>query len=179
MEPSYGCEIAGMMSAECAGVAMIQTDAPINPGNSGGPLADRNGHVIGMNTSIRTEGFLSANVGVGFAIPSDTVLLVAQRLISGEPIGTAFLGILGETPTDGRAGALIIEVQESSPAHKAGLEVGDLIIRVDRRPILNMQALRADIQLRLPGDEVTLEYIRGEKISEAVVRLASLDDEYQ
>ena len=122
---------------------------------------------------------MSANVGVGFAIPSDTVLLVAQRLISGEPIGTAFLGILGDTPTDGRAGALIIEVQESSPAHKAGLEVGDLIIRVDRRPILNMQALRADIQLRLPGDEVTLEYIRGEKISEAVVRLASLDDEYQ
>ncbi|MBH01817.1 MAG: trypsin [Acidimicrobiaceae bacterium] len=179
VEPSYGCEIAGTMSAECAGVAMIQTDAPINPGNSGGPLADRNGHVIGMNTSIRTEGFLSANVGVGFAIPSDTVLLVAQRLISGEPIGTAFLGILGETPTDGRAGALIIEVQESSPAHKAGLEVGDLIVRVDRRPILNMQALRADIQLRLPGDEVTLEYIRGEKISEAVVRLASLDDEYQ
>ncbi len=179
VEPSYGCEIAGTMSAECAGVAMIQTDAPINPGNSGGPLADRNGHVIGMNTSIRTEGFLSANVGVGFAIPSDTVLLVAKRLISGEPIGTAFLGILGETPTDGRAGALIIEVQESSPAYKAGLEVGDLIIRVDRRPILNMQALRADIQLRLPGDEVTLEYIRGEKILEAVVRLASLDDEYQ
>ncbi|MBT68824.1 MAG: trypsin [Acidimicrobiaceae bacterium] len=179
VEPSYGCEIAGTMSAECAGVAMIQTDAPINPGNSGGPLADRNGHVIGMNTSIRTEGFLSANVGVGFAIPSDTVLLVAQRLISGEPIGTAFLGILGETPTDGRAGALIIEVQESSPAYKAGLEVGDLIIRVDRRPILNMQALRADIQLRLPGDEVALEYIRGEKILEAIVRLASLDDEYQ
>ena len=74
---------------------------------------------------------------------------------------------------------MIIEVQESSPAYKAGLEVGDLIIRVDRRPILNMQALRADIQLRLPGDEVNLEYIRGEKILEAVVRLASLDDEYQ
>ena len=179
VEPSYGCEIAGAMSAECAGVAMIQTDAPINPGNSGGPLADRNGHVIGMNTSIRTEGFLSANVGVGFAIPSDTVLLVAERLVSGEPIGTAFLGILGETPTDGRAGALLLEVQESSPAHKAGLKVGDLIVRVDRRPILNMQALRADIQLRLPDDKVILEYIRGEKNAEAIVSLASLDDEYQ
>ena len=179
VEPSYGCEIAGAMSAECAGVAMIQTDAPINPGNSGGPLADRNGHVIGMNTSIRTEGFLSANVGVGFAIPSDTVLLVAERLVSGEPIGTAFLGILGETPTDGRAGALLLEVQESSPAYKAGLEVGDLIVRVDRRPILNMQALRADIQLRLPDEKVILEYIRGEKIAEAIVSLASLDDEYQ
>ena len=179
VEPSYGCEIAGAMSAECAGVAMIQTDAPINPGNSGGPLVDRNGHVIGMNTSIRTEGFLSANVGVGFAIPSDTVLLVAQRLISGEPIGTAFLGILGENPTDGRAGALLLEVTESSPAGRAGLEVGDLIVRVDRRPILNMQALRADIQLRLPDEEVVLEYIRGEEILEAVVQLASLDDEYE
>ena len=179
VEPSYGCEIAGAMSAECAGVAMIQTDAPINPGNSGGPLADRNGHVIGMNTSIRTEGFLSANVGVGFAIPSDTVLLVAERLISGDPIGTAFLGIVGESPTDGRAGALLLEVQESSPAYKAGLEVGDLIVRVDRRPILNMQALRADIQLRLPDEKVILEYIRGEKIAEAIVSLASLDDEYQ
>ena len=179
VETSYGCELAGAMSAECAWVAMIQTDAPINPGNSGGPLADRNGHVIGMNTSIRTEGFLSANVGVGFAIPSDTVLLVAERLVSGEPIGTAFLGILGETPTDGRAGALLLEVQESSPAHKAGLKVGDLIVRVDRRPILNMQALRADIQLRLPDDKVILEYIRGEKIAEAIVSLASLDDEYQ
>ena len=170
VEPSYGCEIAGAMSAECAGVAMIQTDAPINPGNSGGPLADRNGHVIGMNTSIRTEGFLSANVGVGFAIPSDTVLLVAERLVSGEPIGTAFLGILGETPTDGRAGALLLEVQESSPAHKAGLEVGDLIVRVDRRPILNMQALRADIQLRLPDDKVILEYIRGIRESQFLIK---------
>ena len=106
-------------------------------------------------------------------------MLLAQRLISGEPIGTAFLGILGETPTDGRAGALLLEVQEASPAREAGLEVGDLIVRVDRRPILNMQALRADIQLRLPDEKVILEYIRGEKISEAVVTLASLDDEYQ
>ena len=104
---------------------------------------------------------------------------MAQRLISREPIGTAFLGILGETPTDGRAGALLLEVQESSPAYVAGLEVGDLIVRVDRRPILNMQALRADIQLRLPDEEVVLEYIRGEKILETTVRLASLDDEYQ
>ena len=79
VEPSYGCEIAGMMSAECAGVAMIQTDAPINPGNSGGPLADRNGPVIGQHTSKRRDSFLSANVGVGFGRPSATVLLVAPR----------------------------------------------------------------------------------------------------
>ena len=54
-------------------VEMIQTDAPINPGNSGGALADRQGRVVGMNTSIRTDGIVSGNLGVGFAIPSDTI----------------------------------------------------------------------------------------------------------
>ena len=131
--PSYGCQVGGTRSAKCADVAMLQTDAPINPGNSGGPLADRTGRVIGMNTSIRTEGFFTANAGVGFAIPSDTVLLVAARLISGEPVATAFLGISGVTPTDGRAGALITEIVEGSPAQRAGLEKDDLIVRSDGR----------------------------------------------
>ena len=76
---SYGCESG--VGADCAGVAMIQTDAPINPGNSGGPLADRAGRVIGMNTSIRSGGvFAGGNIGLGFALPSDTVVLVARRL---------------------------------------------------------------------------------------------------
>ena len=175
--PSYGCQVGGTRSAKCADVSMIQTDAPINPGNSGGPLADRTGRVIGMNTSIRTEGFLTANTGVGFAIPSDTVLLVADRLISGEPVATAFLGISGVTPTDGRAGALITEVVEGSPAERAGMEKDDLIVRSDGWPIPNMRALRADIQLRLPGAEVELEYLRGDRIGKTVLELASLDEE--
>jgi len=175
--PSYGCQVGGTRSAECADVSMLQTDAPINPGNSGGPLADRTGRVIGMNTSIRTEGFLTANTGVGFAIPSDTVLLVADRLISGEPVATAFLGISGVTPTDGRAGALITEVVEGSPAERAGMEKDDLIVRSDGWPIPNMRALRADIQLRLPGAKVELEYLRGDRIGKTVLELASLDEE--
>ena len=174
---SYGCESG--IGAECAGVAMIQTDAPINPGNSGGPLADRDGRVIGMNTAIQATGFGAVgNIGVGFAIPSDTIVLVARRLILGQPVGTAWLGIVGETPTDGRIGAVVIEVVEGSPAAVAGLLSGDRIFRSDGRTIRDMAALRADIQIRLPGEKVDLEYERDGVIGMATVDLGALDDHF-
>ena len=174
---SYGCQSG--VGAECAGVAMIQTDAPINPGNSGGPLADRNGRVIGMNTAIQSTGFgLAGNIGVGFAIPSDTVVLVARRLILGQPVGTAWLGIRGETPTDGRTGAVVVEVVEGSPADQAGLHAGDRIFRSDGRTIRDMSSLRADIQIRLPGERVDLEYERDGATGVAEVELGALDDHF-
>ena len=174
---SYGCESG--VGAECAGVAMIQTDAPINPGNSGGPLADRDGRVIGMNTAIQSTGFGAAgNIGVGFAIPSDTIVLVARRLILGLPVGTAWLGIVGDTPTDGRVGAVVMEVVEGSPAAVAGLLSGDRIFRSDGRTIRDMAALRADIQIRLPGEKVDLEYERDGVIGMATVDLGALDDHF-
>ena len=174
---SYGCKSG--VAAECAGVAMIQTDAPINPGNSGGPLADRNGRVIGMNTAIQSTGLgLAGNIGVGFAIPSDTVILVARRLILGQPVGTAWLGIRGETPTDGRTGAVVVEVVEGSPADQAGLHVGDRIFRSDGRVIRDMSSLRADIQIRLPGERVDLEYERDGATGVAEVELGALDDHF-
>ena len=173
---SYGCQLG--FGAECAGVSMIQTDAPINPGNSGGPLADREGRVIGMNTAIQSTGLMTGNIGVGFAIPSDTVVLVARRLILGEPIGTAWLGIRGESTTDGRPGAVIVEVVEGSPAELAGLLVGDRIFRSDGRIIRDMAALRADIQIRLPGSRVELEYERDGEVGLAQVQLGDLDDQF-
>ena len=173
---SYGCQLG--FGAECAGVSMIQTDAPINPGNSGGPLADREGRVIGMNTAIHSTGFPTGNIGVGFAIPSDTVVLVARRLILGEPIGTAWLGVRGESTTDGRPGAVIVEVVEGSPAELAGLLVGDRIFRSDGRIIRDMAALRADIQIRLPGSRVELEYERDGEVGLAQVQLGDLDDQF-
>ena len=174
---SYGCRSG--IGAECAGVAMIQTDAPINPGNSGGPLADRDGRVIGMNTAIQSTGFgVAGNIGVGFAIPSDTIVLVARRLILGLPVGTAWLGIRGETPTDGRIGAVVVEVVEGSPAAAAGLLAGDRIFRSDGRTIRDMSALRADIQIRLPGEKVDLEYERDGVIGVARVDLGALDDHF-
>ena len=174
---SYGCESG--VGADCAGVAMIQTDAPINPGNSGGPLADREGRVIGMNTSIRSGGiFAGGNIGLGFALPSDTVVLVARRLIAGQPVGTAWLGIRGESPTDGSPGAVIVEVVEGSPAHAAGLAEGDRIFRSDGRVIRDMPALRADIQIRLPGTSVDLQVDRGGEIVSIEVDLGALDDQF-
>ncbi len=141
-------------------VSMIQTDAPINPGNSGGALADREGRVIGMNTSIRTDGVTDGNIGVGFAVPSETVDLIARRIVAGESLELGFLGIKGESPTDGSVGALVSEVVAGSPADQAGLQVGDQIVSVAGEPIRAMEDLAAQIQLYRPGDSVVLGIMR-------------------
>ena len=106
------------------------------------------------------------------------MVLVARRLILGEPIGTAWLGIRGESTIDGRPGALIVEVVEGSPAELAGLLVGDRVFRSDGRIIRDMAALRADIQIRLPGSRVELEYERDGEVGLALVQLGDLDDQF-
>ena len=149
---------------------MIQTDAPINPGNSGGALVDRQGRVVGMNTLIRTDGNVEGNLGVGFAIPTDTIFLVTERIANGLSLENGFLGISGQDPTLGRAGALVIEVVPNSPADQSGLEPGDLIINVDGSPILGMSELAARVRLTSPETEISLGILRnGNEISIAVV----------
>ena len=149
---------------------MIQTDAPINPGNSGGALVDRQGRVVGMNTLIRTDGNVEGNLGVGFAIPTDTIFLVTERLITGESLENGFLGISGQDPTIGRAGALVIEVVSDSPADQSGLQEGDLIIAVGGSPVLGMSELAARIRLTSPGTVVAIDIVRnGEEIGLNVV----------
>ena len=149
---------------------MIQTDAPINPGNSGGALVDRQGRVVGMNTLIRTDGNIEGNLGVGFAIPTDTIFLVTERLITGESLENGFLGISGQDPTIGRAGALVIEVVNGSPADQSGLQEGDLIIAVDGSPVLGMSELAARIRLTSPETVVAIDIVRnGEEIGLNVV----------
>jgi len=147
-------------------VEMIQTDAPINPGNSGGALVDRQGRVVGMNTLIRTDGTVEGNLGVGFAIPTDTIFLVTERIANGESLENGFLGISGQNPTIGRAGALIIDVVPESPAYESGLEAGDLIIGIDGSPILGMSELAARIRLSSPGTTVEVRVVRnGEQLT--------------
>ena len=150
---------------------MIQTDAPINPGNSGGALVDRQGRVVGMNTLIRTDGNVEGNLGVGFAIPTDTIFLVTERLITGESLENGFLGISGQDPTIGRAGALVIEVVNGSPADQSGLQEGDLIIAVDGSPVLGMSELAARIRLTSPGTMVAIDIVRSgeEKVLNVVL----------
>jgi len=96
-------------------------------------------------------------------------------LLNGEPVGTAWLGIRGESPSDGRSGAVIVEITEGSPAALAGLQVGDLIVSSEGVPMGGMGTLRADIQLRLPGMVIELGYQRDGVAGVAVVELGDLD----
>jgi putative serine protease PepD len=166
-------EFGGSDPANPVPVEMIQTDAPINPGNSGGALADREGFVIGMNTQIRTDGAGNGNIGVGFAVPSDTILLIAERIVAGESLELAHLGVSGETPTDGTVGALVTGVVEGAPAALAGIESGDLIVSLDRDLISTMQELSADVKLFRPDDVVTIEFVRAGERLQTSVRLGA------
>ena len=135
-------------------VEMIQTDAPINPGSSGGALANLDGEVIGMNTSIRTDGTSGGNVGVGFAIPSDSVRIIADRLVDGD---ASTFGVLGVSLDDGPdGGALVTEVIEGSGAEDAGVEVGDVIMSIDGKLVSGRVDMVARIQLFGPGTALSL-----------------------
>ncbi len=152
-------------------VGMIQTDASINPGNSGGALADRKGRIIGINDAIRTAG--GGNEGVGFAIPIDLAVRVADQIIAGEDIRAGLLGVTVSDPTDGPAGALIAEVLPDGPASGSGLQVGDLVTSMDGERISRMQDLRARVLAREPGETVTLEVLRDGRTLEIEVTLGS------
>ena len=155
-------------------VGMIQTDAPINPGNSGGALADRQGRVVGMNSSIRTDGTVAANVGVGFAIPSDTAKLIADRIVAGESLDSGYLGINGQDPALGEPGALVTTVVAGDPAEQAGIQVGDLIVGFNDEAITSMSELAAEVRLQPPGALVDLSIIRAGATVTVTVTLGSL-----
>jgi VCBS repeat-containing protein len=137
---------------------VIQTDAPINPGNSGGALADREGRVIGINDSIRSES--GGNEGVGFAIPIDVAAASAAGIVQGKTSQTGYLGISGTDPTLGQPGALVNQVQQGGPASKAGLQVGDLITSVNGQKVQSMDDLAAHVQGLGAGQKVTLGIVR-------------------
>jgi S1-C subfamily serine protease len=162
----------------------IQTDAPINHGNSGGPLLDAAGRVVGVNAQIQ-GGTVDANVGVGFAIPSDTVRSVAQQLIAGGKVAHPFLGVQVETIPSGlshtvrgipSAGVAIAQVSAGSPAARAGLKAathqvtvdgqtalvgGDSIVSVDGARITTAEELAAAVAKHKPGDKVSVGVVRG------------------
>ena len=172
---------------------VIQTDAAINPGNSGGPLLDSRGEVVGVNAQIATNG-VQANSGVGFAIPIDTAKEVIPELRTDGKIERAYLGVSSaevdsdtarelKLPTD--SGALVQTVEQGGPADDAGLRGGrrqtqsglmaggDLIVRVGSRAIENPNDLADAIGALKPGDEVKVEYFRGDERHSATVKLGT------
>lgn len=152
-------------------VAMIQTDAPINPGNSGGALADRQGRVIGINTSIQTGGFSNTNAGVGFAVPIDTASRVADLLVDGRPIEPGFLGVRGGASPSDQTGVEITEVTPRSAADTAGLEVGDRVLSIDGAPVTSLEELAGLVLARQAGDDVILQIVRDGQTLELSVQL--------
>jgi putative serine protease PepD len=137
----------------------IQTDAAINPGNSGGPLLDDGGKVIGVNSQIETAGSSSGNVGVGFAVSSNTVRRVVPILEDGGSVQHAWLGVSMSDAPGG--GARVEQTVSGSPAAAAGLRAGDVITAVGDEDIPDGSALSALVEGRAPGDEVTLHVERG------------------
>jgi putative serine protease PepD len=137
---------------------VIQTDAPINPGNSGGPLLDARGRVIGVNTQIATGGTSGGNVGIGFAVPSNTVREVLPALVRGERIERPFLGVTSAPHPSG--GAEIQGVTPGGPAAGAGLRAGDVIVGADSSPVRDPDDLSQAVSALEPGDEVQIEVER-------------------
>jgi S1-C subfamily serine protease len=146
---------------------VIQTDAPINPGNSGGPLLDARGRVIGVNSQIATAGS-QGNVGIGFAVPSNTVRDVVPQLQQGRQVRRPYLGVsTGASPT-GASGAIVREVTGGGPADRAGLKPssapdgagGDVIVSVDGKTVRTPDDVAGAISGREPGDEVDVVVTR-------------------
>lgn len=134
----------------------IQTDAPINPGNSGGPLLDIRGRVVGVNAQIATAGN-RGNVGIGFAVPANTVREVVPRLSRGEPILRPYLGV---TTAPAPRGAAIQAVLPDGPAEREGLLAGDVIVGIDGRSIDEPEDVSDAVSAHRPGDEIDVEVIR-------------------
>lgn len=158
----------------------IQTDAPLNPGNSGGPLFNLNGEVIGVNTAISARG-----QGIGFAIPINLASNVINQLKDSGKVVRGWLGVIIQEITpeiaegiglDGTNGALIAEVSPDSPADKAGLKSGDVVIKFNNQPIEEFADLTRFVGAAKPDSDVNLTIIRDGKEKVLDVKLGELKD---
>jgi S1-C subfamily serine protease len=161
---------------------VIQTDAAINPGNSGGPLLDGQGRVIGINSQIATGGG-GGSVGIGFAVPINTVKKIAEQLKDDGKVEHAFLGVSGISITKSMSENLnlptdegVLVQQTTGPAKKAGVKGGDtqvsiggadivlggeVLAKIDGRQVRSMEDVIRIVDAKDPGDEVTLQLLRG------------------
>ena len=158
----------------------IQIDASINPGNSGGPLFDATGAVIGINSSIKSLATSSdgqaGSIGLGFAIPSDLVVSIADQLIAS---GTASHGMLGVTVkaatttvgSDTYVGAEVQDVSAGSGASAAGIRAGDVIVKVEGQEVTSPKQLIGYVRRYKAGDTVTMTIVRDGQTQDVSVRI--------
>jgi len=148
----------------------IQTDAAINPGNSGGALVDLRGELVGINTAIFSQG--GGNIGIGFAIPINLAMQIMEQLLESGQVQRGFLGISTQDLTPAlveafglkhNKGAVITSVDEDSPAGKAGLQPGDILIKINDRDVKNASDVRNRFGLLPVGDQVVFDILRGGK----------------
>jgi serine protease Do len=179
---------AGIVSAKNRSVGdsgsqfqkFIQTDAAINPGNSGGPLLDMTGSVIGVNTAIFTQS--AGSVGVGFAMPSNTVANVYNMLVSPDhkvvrgSIGISFQPVLSSSVSRiygfAKGGVFVSAVTPGMPAAKAGLKPQDVITAIDGSPVKDGDELVANVAPRHPGSTARVTYLRDGKENTVTVTIA-------
>lgn len=161
---------------------VIQVDAALNPGNSGGPLANINGEVIGINSLKLVENEIE---GMGFAIPIELAKTIADKLEQTGSIERPMLGVsmidvdnayqlykYSITLDEGiDAGAVVVEVSDDSPAEKAGLKKGDVILAINNNDIKNVAGLKTELYKYSVGDTITIKYYRNNSIKQAKVKL--------
>lgn len=165
----------------------IQMDAPINPGNSGGALVDLQGDLIGIPTlTIVNPSFNTPASGVGFAIPSNRAAFIVSQLIQSGKVtdpGLADLGLAGTTVDATVAaqlqlpvthGVLVTSVAANGPAAQAGLETGEVIVRLNDRTVTDEAALLDNVLNKRPGEQVTLQVYRGNQLATVNVTLGKL-----
>ena len=180
---------AGIVSAkgrtlESGYVPFIQTDVPINPGNSGGPLFNMRGEVVGINSQIysRSGGYM----GVSFSIPIDVAMQVAQQLQTTGHVTRGKLGVVIQAVTQGLAdsfglpqpqGALVSSVEKGGPAERAGIESGDVILKLNGQPLKDSSELPVQIAAVAPGTSVNLEIWRNHATREVAVKLGAMEEQ--
>lgn len=185
-----GTVTAGIVSARGRDIGsgpyddFLQIDAPINRGNSGGPTFSLNGEVIGMNTAIVSPS--GGNVGIAFAIPSETVSQVVDALKSGGTVARGYVGVQIQPVSDDVAealgmkdasGALIAQVQPGTPGDKAGLKAGDVVTAIDGDPVKDSREMSRKIAQKKPGTTVQLAVVRDGKDMKIAVKLEQLPNE--
>ncbi|MHB1213330.1 MAG: S1C family serine protease [Candidatus Nanopelagicales bacterium] len=166
---------AGDGSTETAFINAIQTDAAINPGNSGGPLLNGNGEVVGVNSAIATLGAASGqsgSIGLGFAIPIDSVKRVVDEIVATGSSTTPVIGVSLDMTFAG-PGARVEQVTSGSGAEAAGIQAGDTITAIDGSPVEDATGLIVAIRSNAPGDSVTVTVERAGQTVDLAVTLGS------